>query len=141
MKLKALSTNGVFVLMMACSSLANADIAVIVNPSFAGELSEDKTAQIFLGQLQQFPNGNTAIPVDQKPGSQARNEFHAKVTQKSESKLEAYWAARTFTGKGQPPKELNTDQDVIRHVADNPNVIGYVNAVSIDQSVRVLFVK
>ena len=43
-----------------------------------------------------------------------------------------------LSGKGKPPKELGTDAEVLKHVAKNINAIGYVNAGSVDDSVKVL---
>lgn len=46
--------------------------------------------------------------------------------------------ASSDLGKGKPPKELSSDADIIKFVAENPGAIGYVDAASVDGSVKVL---
>ncbi len=72
-----------------------------------------------------------------KGGSDVHKEFAKKVLGKSSSQLKAYWAKLVFTGKGTPPKQINSDAEMIKLVAANPNLIGFVNAASVDDSVKV----
>ena len=43
-----------------------------------------------------------------------------------------------FSGKGKPPKELGSDADVINFVSSNPGAIGYIDAGSVNESVKVV---
>ena len=43
-----------------------------------------------------------------------------------------------FSGKGKPPQEMASDADVLAYIAANPNAIGYVDANSVDSTVRVI---
>jgi hypothetical protein len=43
-----------------------------------------------------------------------------------------------FTGKGTPPKELLTDQEVIDLVSQNPSMIGYIEKESVTSAVKVV---
>lgn len=121
------------------SSIAFAEVAVIVsaqNPN----ISLDKTdiEQIFLGKKSTFPNGDKAVPVDQAENSAVRDEFNQKALGKNASQLKAYWSRLIFTGKGTPPKESGNDADVIALVAQNPNLVGYVDSSAVDSSVKVM---
>jgi len=53
------------------------------------------------------------------------------------SKLKGHWSKLIFTGKGTPPKEVSTDAEVIELVAANPNIIGYINASSVTDKVKI----
>jgi ABC-type phosphate transport system substrate-binding protein len=114
------------------------DVAVIVNKSFVGTMSEDDIANIFLGKTKSFPSGTLAIPVDQVPGAVPRVSFYDMLTGKDDSQLKAYWSRQIFTGKGQPPREVGHDADVIGLVGENPNMIGYVDAGAVNDSVKVI---
>lgn len=117
---------------------SQADIVVIVHPSNSDALDKKKISKIFLGKLKRFPSGSQTVPITQKSSNKARGEFDKKVLKKSASQLKAYWSKLLFTGKGQPPKEVTNDSEVIELVAGNPNVIGYVDAASVNDSVKVL---
>jgi ABC-type phosphate transport system substrate-binding protein len=118
---------------------APADVVVIVSARSAVEpLTKAQVSDIFLGKSPSFPGGAPAVPIDQNLGAVQREEFHAKVTEKTGSQLRFYWARQVFQAKGNPPKEVTGDDAVRRLVADNPNLIGYVERKALDRSVRVV---
>lgn len=116
---------------------AHADVVVVVGAKSAvGALTADQVSQIFLGKAATFPNGSQAVPVDQAEGAAPRNEFYTKVTAKDAAQVKSYWSKIIFTGKGQPPKEVPGNADVKKLVADNPNMIGYIDKSAVDASVK-----
>ncbi|MGB9093395.1 MAG: phosphate ABC transporter substrate-binding protein, partial [Gallionella sp.] len=96
------------VLLLAIfAASAHAEVVVIVSArSPVASLTAEQTARIFLGKTNTFPNHGVAYPIDQVEGSEARNEFYAKVVHKNPTQLSAYWARVIFTGNGQPPVAL-----------------------------------
>jgi len=121
-----------------CSSMAFADVAVIVHPSNGDALDKDSISRLFLNKMKAFPNGTNAVPLALAEGQAATDEFNDKVLNKSASQLTAFWSKLVFTGKGQPPKALGSDAEVVSAVAADPGAIGYVDAGSVDGSVRVV---
>jgi len=121
-----------------CSSMAFADVAVIVHPSNGDALDKDSISRLFLNKMKFFPNGTNAVPLALAEGQAATDEFNGKVLNKSASQLTAFWSKLVFTGKGQPPKALGSDAEVVSAVAADPGAIGYVDAGSVDGSVRVV---
>ena len=122
---------------------AAADIAVIVHKqSPVDAISVRQAVDIFLGKTRKLPNGITVIPLDQKSGRVIRNEFYRRAANKSASQLKAYWARQVFTGQGEPPRSLRDDIEVKELVSENPNMIGYIDAARLDDTVKsVLLVK
>lgn len=121
------------------SSAAQAEIAIIVNNSVSvSSITLDQAANVFLGKLDELPGGTRAVPIDQEDGQKARAEFYSKVVKKDAAQLNAYWSRLIFTGKGEPPKKVADNGDVIALVAANPNIIGYVDASAVNSSVKVL---
>ncbi|THB65244.1 MAG: phosphate ABC transporter substrate-binding protein [Gammaproteobacteria bacterium] len=127
-------------LIVGCFSLVcSAEIAVVVHPSnTSADMSDNQVAQLFLAKKRSFPGGGKAIPISQAKGSPVRELFNKKVLKKSEGKLKAYWSKIVFTGKGSPPKTMENDAEVKKLVADNPNIIGYIDAKSVDDTVKVV---
>ncbi|WP_206483500.1 phosphate ABC transporter substrate-binding protein [Thalassotalea sp. G2M2-11] len=129
----------VSVLVAMCSIIAfnvNA-VNVIVHPSNTNSLDKSAIKKIFLGKSKKFPNGEQAIPVA-LAGGDARTEFLGAVIGKSESQLKAYWSKLIFTGKGQAPKSVDTEAELVKLISQNPNLIGYVSDAALDDSVKVL---
>lgn len=128
--------NAFLVSTLLISSTAIADVAVIVHPSNAATLDENTISRIFNGKAKSFPDGAQAVPINQIESSEVAQAFNANVMKKSASQLKAYWSKLIFTGKGAPPKEVANDAEVIALVSANPNLIGYVDAATVDDSVK-----
>lgn len=124
-------------LMLA--SVSQAEIAIIVNNSVSvPSISADVAANIFLGKVNELPGGIRMVPIDQEDGQKAHAEFYNKVVKKDAAQLNAYWSRLIFTGKGEPPKKMADNADVLALVAANPNIIGYVDASAVNSTVKVL---
>lgn len=132
------------ILMISCAGLAIsmgssawADVVVIVNPANSASIDEEQIAKIFLGQTKTFSNGSEAIPIDQKEG-QVREDFGNKFLKKNPSQLKAQWARQIFTGGAKPPKELPSDEEILKFVANTPGAIAYMDSSKVNKSVKVL---
>ena len=122
-----------------CSINLQAGVLVVVNPdSPINNISPVQAANIFLGKTRNMPNGKLAIPVDQARNSSIRNEFYEKLVNKNQNQLNAYWARQVFTGKSQPPVQVNNDEEVKLLISTNPNMVGYINSEAIDDRVKVI---
>jgi len=122
-------------------TVLGAELVVIVSArSPVTTLRADQVAAIFLGQAARFPDGPEAVPFDQRLGSPLRDEFYARVANKSPALLKAHWSKLVFTGRGQPPAEVTDSAGIRRKVADNPDAIGYIERSALDASVRAVLV-
>jgi hypothetical protein len=101
-------------------------VNIVVHPSNTDALDKASISRIFLGKAKSFPGGGAATPVDQAEGAAVTDEFNDKVLSRSASQLKAYWSKLVFTGKGTPPKKLDSDAAVIDMVSKNPDMIGYI---------------
>lgn len=130
----------VFVLCFLFSFTASVNAgAIVVHKDNDSVLVKEDIVQIFLLQVETFPNGTSAIPVDQIRQNQVRNRFTNEVLDSTLFRLRAHYSKLLFTGKGRPPIELKSDQDVITQVASNPRLIGYVSTVPDNRAVKVIF--
>jgi ABC-type phosphate transport system substrate-binding protein len=130
------------VLPFACALPAAAgELVVIVSArSPVTALRADQVAAIFLGQSARFPDGLEAVPLDQRLGAPLRDEFYLRVTSKTPPLIKAWWSKLVFTGRGQPPAEAADSAAVRRRVAENPDMIGYIERAALDASVRAVLV-
>jgi ABC-type phosphate transport system substrate-binding protein len=140
-KLTPLRSLTAALLCLGAGQAAAADLVVIVSSrSPVTALRADQVAAIFLGQSARFPDGAEAVPVDQRIGSPLRDEFYARVMNKTPVLLKAYWSKMVFTGRGQPPGEVPDSAAVRRKVAENPELVGYIERSALDPSVRPVMV-
>ena len=117
------------------------ELVVIVSAkSPVSMLRAEQVADIFLGQIGNFPGGAEAVALDQRLGSAQRDAFYSKVVSKSPPLVKAYWTKMIFTGRGQPPREVGGSAAVRRMVADNPGLIGYIDKDALDASVKAVLV-
>ncbi len=109
-----------------------ADIVVVGNPSGAS-LTKEQALDVYLGKTQ------SANPFDQAESNAIRADFYKKAAGKDLTQIKALWTRLSFTGKGQPPKEVADSAAVKRAVAADPKAIGYIEKTAVDASVKVLF--
>jgi len=119
------------------SQLAVAELVVIVHPSNNNQLDEATISKIYLGREKSFADGQSVVPLALADSAPASTAFNDAVLKKSSSQLKAYWSKLVFTGKGTPPKEIGSEEEMLKLVATNPSVIGYVDAAKVDASVKV----
>lgn len=118
------------------AALASDMVVIVSARSPVQSLRIDQVADIFLGQAGHYPDGGEAVALDQRIGSPLRDAFYARVAAKSPALVKAYWTKMIFTGRGKPPREVANSAAVRKEVAANPALIGYIERVALDASVR-----
>ncbi|EAT13520.1 phosphate ABC transporter substrate-binding protein [Bermanella marisrubri] len=120
------------------ASTVSAEVEVIVHPSNGAALDKDVVQRIYLGKTRAFPGGGEAVPITLPEGSPANADFTQNFLAKSPKQLKSYWAKMVFTGKGTPPREVASAAEMVKLIASNPSLIGFVPAGSADGSVKVV---
>ncbi len=130
----------VLLMLFSTSATADTEVAVIANKNLpVDSLSIPLAKKLWLGKSHTIPGVGKVTVVDQQAGSVAAKVFYKKVVKKTQNQLKAYWAKVVFTGKGYPPKALDSDEAVISWVAETANGLGYVESSAVNDSVKVLF--
>lgn len=128
-------------LSLAASS-ALAEVVVVVSKDNPVEsLERSELRDIYLGQLHSFPNGEPVEPIDQAEGSEARKEFYNDHLERSPAQVKAHWSKLIFTGRGQPPRAVESGEVVAELVSQSPNAIGYLDRALVDDSLRVISIE
>jgi ABC-type phosphate transport system substrate-binding protein len=128
----------VMLLSLLFASYSMAELVVVVHPSNGDALSAKQVQRIFLGKEKKFPSGSETVAINQSVDSNQRQSFDQDILGRSSSQVSAYWSKLVFTGKGVPPKEVNSDAEVIELVSQNPSVIGYIDKASVTDAVKVV---
>jgi ABC-type phosphate transport system substrate-binding protein len=96
-----------------------------------------EASAMFLRRSTRWADGTPVMAVD-GPDSPTRDAFSKDVHGKKARAVRSYWLQIIFSGRGVPPPEKATDDDVITHVKAHPGAIGYVAAAAATDDVRVL---
>jgi len=116
-----------------------AELAIIISPAAElDNISVEQLQRLYLNRADRFPGNTRLQPLDQRKGSAQREAFISKVLGKSEIELAQYWSQRMFSGKGRPPATVENDQAVIERVLREPGTLGYIDAGSVNDNVKVL---
>jgi len=96
---------------------------------------------LFWKKVTQWPNGEVARPVDLPSDSPVRRRFAQEVLGRSTAAVRSYWNQIIFSGRGTPPPELDSDQEVIRFVLKHSGAIGYVSGGADVSGAKVISVR
>lgn len=105
------------------------EVRIVVNAANPEtSISHDEVARLFLKKVTTWKSGKPVAPVDQSEASAVRAVFCRQLLGKDIAAVKAYWQQAIFTGRGSPPPQKATDDEVLAFVAANPNAVGYVSA-------------
>ncbi len=117
---------------------AQADIVVVGSP---GMPSLDKRAikRIFLKKTASYGDGITVTPFDLPDENDVKWRFYKSVMGKKPAQLNSYWSRVLFTGSGEPPQVLNSEQSLINKVNTGSGLIGYIDAANVKPGMNILY--
>ncbi|MCG8671331.1 MAG: hypothetical protein MI867_18135 [Pseudomonadales bacterium] len=130
-------------ILSACSyvSLAHAELAVVVHPSNpVTTFSQREISKLYLGRLHLFPGtSQNIILIDQQESQPSYQEFYRDLVKIRFEKLKRYRAAYLFSGRGNLPIQLSSDEKVKEYVSRHKDAIGYIDASLVDASVKSIY--
>jgi len=107
---------------------ASQSFRVIVNAhNSVKSLKPAALSEIFLKKVVVWPDEMIIQPLDLPADSAVRIQFTDTIHQRSMAWIKNYWQQRIFSGKELPPREMKTDEDVIKFVMTHQGAIGYVS--------------
>lgn len=141
--LKNVTFSSVFVLLMLAASCASAGAQEIIANSSVPEavLSESTLQAIFGMRLRQWPDGTPILVYTLPDDSPLHVTFSRNVLHIFPHQLRRAWDRLVFSGTGQAPIEVNSEEEMRRKVATTPGAIGYVSKASGTGGIHVLPVR
>jgi len=113
---------------------------VVVNEANPSEaISKRQLESMFMKKMGTWSNGLPVIPVDQTASSSTRHGFSKVIFGRDTNAIKSYWQRQIFSGRGVPPPEKASDDEVLAFVRVNSGAIGYVSSnADIGSGVKVL---
>lgn len=116
---------------IASEALAGRELAVIVHKaSPAQTLSVTEVRAYYMKKQGAWSDGSKVRPVQQS--GDVRDGFVKKTLGMSTTEFERYWLELKYSAAESPPKQVESDDDVIRFVGAMKGAIGFVDAESLD---------
>ena len=81
----------------------------------------------------------SVTPLNLSAGNPLREKFLKDCLEQSEEQSTGYWRVRRYVGKGAPPPDLSSADEVLRYVQDNPGAMGYVPLSRLPRNANVVF--
>lgn len=94
--------------------------------------------RLYMGRLVSL-NQQFATPLNLPPGHPLRQQFLETILGQNEEQYTAYWLVRRYVGKGTPPKEVASPEEMIRLITATPGAIGYVPLSKVPAGANVIF--
>jgi ABC-type phosphate transport system substrate-binding protein len=91
-------------------------------------ISKKQLEDIFMRRTSTWSDGLQALPVDQAASSSTRYGFSKVIFGRDVNAIKSYWQRQIFSGRGVPPPEKASDDEVLTFVRANPGAIGYVSS-------------
>jgi hypothetical protein len=124
-------------LLFSCLAIAEEDFAVIGYPGLP-KTDRQGLQRLYTGRSLSL-GATLAVPINLPGGHPQREQFLQAVLGQSEEQYTGYWLVRRYVGKGAPPRELATVDEVVRFVAETPGAVGYVPLSKVPSGGNVIF--
>ena len=127
---------------LALAPLASADEVIIANPSVdVSEISANAARAIFGMRLRTWPDGQPIKVFVLNDQSSVHRSFAKQKLSIFSHQLRRAWDRLVYSGTGQSPNEVTSEQAMLARVATTPGAIGYITRDKVDDSVHVVEIK
>lgn len=124
-------------LLMAGAASANDEMVVIASGALP---------KVDLATLQRLYTGRivtvgqqAATPLNLPPGDPLRKRFLEFVLGQTEEQYTGYWLVRRYVGKGAPPQEFATVEEMLRQLATTPGAVAYVPVSKLPPGANIIY--
>ncbi len=115
------------------------DIVVVGAPNLKLDIAKkQQLRRVFLKKQTRSQTGTPLAPVNLPPTHPVRAAFSRAVLRESPKASARYWNKQYFLGVS-PPFVLDSQEAVLRFVANTPGSIGYVLDCQADDRVRIIY--
>lgn len=126
------------VLMLMGSAIAADEGFVVIGHSALPKADLPTLQRLYTGRVTSISQ-QAAIPINLPAGNPSRQQFLNAVLGQSEEQYTGYWLVRRYVGKGTPPQELATSEELLKYVFSTPGAVGYLPASKVPPGGNIIF--
>lgn len=117
-----------------------AQVAVIANKSVPEDiLSSSKILDFYSKEIRVWNNGESVTVFDLKPKNEVKKTFYNYLGI-SISRIKSIWLKNMLSGEGDPPKALESEEEMIQKVVETKGSIGYISAEKVNDQLKTLVI-
>lgn len=94
--------------------------------------------RLYLGRTVSISQ-QAAIPAQLPAGNPVRQRFLETILGQDEGQYTGYWLVRRYVGKGAPPRELASVDEMISYVGATPGAVAYLPAGQLPPGANVIY--
>ena len=110
-------------------------VLVVHKQNPVSSLKLEEIRKIFLGKKSFWGNGES-IDVFLQGKSEIHASFVSKNLRKSPRQFDMYWKHILFSGAGIPPREVASNNEMLKAIGSNTNAIGYISNDFINEQIK-----
>jgi hypothetical protein len=126
------------VFLLIGSAMAADDGIVVIGHGSMAKADLPTLQRLYTGRVTSI-NQQDAIPINLPAGNPWRQQFLKMVLGQSEEQYTGYWLVRRYVGKGVPPQELATSEEMLKYVFSTPGAVGYLPASKVPPGGNIIF--
>ncbi|MET0067947.1 MAG: substrate-binding domain-containing protein [Candidatus Thiodiazotropha sp.] len=101
-------------------------------------ISKNTLRSIFSMRMTQWPDGTPIRVFVMGDKSALHMDFAKQMLGVFPHQLRRAWNRQIYSGMGQAPIKVETEQEMLEQIATTPGAIGYLSEENIDEQVRIL---
>lgn len=129
---------------LACATLAVPSLGVlgeevvVIGHQLVPKTDKVTLQRVYTGRVVSI--GQQAVePVNLPAGNPVREDFLLGYLEQNDQQYTGYWLVRRYVGKGAPPQEMGSVDEVIKYIQATPGAVGYVPASKVPRGANVIF--
>lgn len=121
-------------------NIASAQVAVIAHKSVQpNSITKEKLLEYYSRETRLWGDGQPVVVFDLKPKAKIKDMFY-KSLGKSVNIMKSIWMVNMLSGEGEPPESVNSENEMLKKVANAPGAIGFISQAKTNDSVKILAV-
>lgn len=104
-------------------------------------ISRNGLSAIFKMRLTLWNDGTPVTVYVLPDDHQLHKEFSKKILHVFPHQLRRIWNNAVFSGSGQAPITLNSQEEMLEKIANTPGAIGFISTNNLNESIRILQVQ
>ncbi len=124
-------------LIFAASAQANEDVVVVASTGIS-KVDLPVLQRLYTGRIVTVGQ-QVAVPLNLPAGDPVRKRFLEVVIGQTEEQYTGYWLVRRYVGKGAPPQEYGTIEELLRQLASTPGAVAYVPISKVPPGANVIY--
>jgi hypothetical protein len=127
-KTKALIFAGLLAMAFPAITAGQGFKVVVNGANPSDSITAKELSRCFMKQTDTWADGQPVMPVDREATAATRNGFSKVILGRDVTAIKSYWQRQIFSGRGVPPPEKGSDEEVLAFVRANRGAIGYVSS-------------